>query len=175
MPRRMKLFAGSVIAAALLLSCGPIAGRCGELPLESSLEARLADWPLDFAPVRPCGSGQMRVTSIVLDHPAGAPRVSFMVGVDEPVFLLGQSHAVRAFTQVPDGATRLAWDESGTSVVGFESPPGARPALLYLRWEVAGLIHEFQANPSRRFTASVLREIGRLNILRTLEPVETPQ
>lgn len=167
---RPGLLLGAIFAG-VLLGCVPAAQRCRPVPLAPAAEERLGEWRevLDFAPITPCAQGgSLRVSAVTVDWPEGQPRMTFVVAADSTVFLLSQSRAVSGFTQVPDGATRLEWSVEGVPVVGFESPAGAGPALLYLRWESDGIIYEYQADPSRQFPAGTLREFARLNIGRTV-------
>lgn len=161
-----------MLLALVSLACGAApAERCRALALDAEATALLDGWRgvLDFAPGPPCVRGTaLRLSGVTLDRPAGEPRVTFVVGVEGTVFLLSQSRAVREFTQVPDGASRIEWSVAGTRVAGFDSPAGAGPPLLYLRWEADGVIHEFQATPSRRFPVATLRELGRLNVEHSL-------
>lgn len=158
------------IVAVTTFGCGSPTGSCALLAIDGVASERLDEWQamLDFTPVTPCGGSSLRVSQVTLDRPHGEPRVTFVVSADRrSVFLMSQSRAVRAFTQVPDGATRLSWSVDGLAVTGFEGPGGAAPALLYLRWEVEAVVHEFQGNVSRRYSLPALRAIAHDNIART--------
>ncbi len=157
---------------ALVLGCGgePSECRAFALPAEHAPRMDEARAALGFEPVMPCATGSaMRLDTVSLDRPDGSPRLTFAVRADDaPLFLFSQSRSVRRFTQIPDGASTLAWAIGGASVRGFEQPAGAGPALLYLRWERAGVVYEFQANPSTRFPVATLRTLARLHVERTL-------
>ncbi|MCA9846412.1 MAG: hypothetical protein KC472_00440 [Dehalococcoidia bacterium] len=166
----------ATILVAVASGCTTAAGGCAPLTLDDALSARLARWQdeLDFTPVVPCGSGSLHVARITLDRPAGQPRLTFVVAADRSVFLMSQSRAVRAFTQVPDGARRLEWSVEGTLVRGFETVATAGPALLYLRWEVDRVTYEFQASLTRRYPSATLAAIARDNVARTLGAAAAP-
>ncbi len=172
--RSLDRFWPEVLAAAVLMAVvsgrATAAGGCAPLALDHALSERLDQWRngLEFTPVVPCGSGSLHVARITLDRPAGEPRLTFVVSADRSVFLMSQSRAVRAFTQVPDGARRLSWSVDGTLVRGFESAGAAGPALLYLQWEVDSVTYEFQASLTRRYSSATLGAIARDNVARTL-------
>lgn len=165
---------GAIVAVALF-GCASPTGPCGPLSIDDAPSERLDGWQamLDFTPVTPCGGSSLRVSQVTLDRPHGEPRLTFVVSADRrSVFLMSQSRAVRAFTQVPDGATRLSWSVEGLAVTGFEGPGTTAPALLYVRWEVGAIVHEFQGNVSRQYSLAALRAIARDNIARTLALTE---
>jgi len=169
-----RLGSGTIVGAIMVVitfGCTSPTESCAPLTLDGVTSERLDGWQamLDFTPVTPCGGSSLRVSQVTLDRPHGEPRVTFVVSADrEPVFLMSQSRAVRAFTQVPDGATRLSWSVDGVAATGFEGPGATAPALLYVRWEVGTMIHEFQGNVSRRYSLPALRAVARDNIARTL-------
>ncbi len=165
-----RVLVGAIVVATSF-GCTSPTGSCAPLTLDAVASERLDGWRamLDFAPVTPCGGSSLGVSLVTLDRPHGEPRLTFVVTADgRPVFLMSQSRAVRAFTQVPDGATRLSWSVDGVEVMGFEELGGGAPALLYLRWEVEAVVHEFQGNPSRRYSLVSLRAIARDNIAQTI-------
>jgi len=114
----------------------------------------------------------MRITRIALDNPDRAPRITFVVETDQQLMLVSQSRSTRAPTQIPDGASHINWDIEGARVSGFEQPAGAGPAVLYLRWIAHDIVHELQAAPSSRYSATALKDLARANVAATLRAAE---
>ncbi|MDO9445930.1 MAG: hypothetical protein Q7K37_11495, partial [Dehalococcoidia bacterium] len=85
-----------LLAAAVVAGCTSAAPDCADIPMtptaaERSVDARPA---LDFDPMPPCSTVRgLEVTSVILDRPAGAPRITYMVGEGGTLFLLSQARA----------------------------------------------------------------------------------
>jgi len=162
---------GLALVALLLAACSSDGTRCRALPLAPVALTQLdaASAALDFAPTAPCGTpSTMRITRIALDSPDRAPRITFVVEADQQLMLVSQSRSTRVPTQIPDGASHINWNIGGVRVSGFEQPAGAGPAVLYLRWITHDIVHEFQAAPSSRYSATALRDLARANVAATL-------
>jgi hypothetical protein len=168
----------ATLAALLALAaCSPGTARCVALDLapaaQRQLEAALA--AIDFEPRPPCGSSQaMTVTTVTVDTPDGAPRVTFTVDARGTLFLLSQSRSIRQTTEMTLGASRITWDVEGTRVRGFEAPAGAFPPIVYVYWEARDLVYEFQGNPSGRYSSGTVRNLARGNVVWSMEGTEPP-
>jgi len=162
---------GLALAALLLAACSSDGTRCRALSLDPVALAQLdaASAALDFTPTAPCGtSSTMRITRIALDSPDRSPRITFVVETDQQLMLVSQSRSTRVPTQIPDGALHINWNIEGVRVSGFEQPAGTGPAILYLRWIAHDIVHELQATPSARYSATALKELARANVAATL-------
>lgn len=160
-----------VMLAALLAGCTSTEPRCGEVPMtpnavERSADARAA---LDFDPMPPCSTVRgLEVTSVSLDTPAGAPRITYVVGDGGTLLLLSQARAVTPFRQIPEGTARIAWEVEGIPVAGFEGATGSGSAILYVQWESGGVVYELQATPAGRLTPTAARTLARAIVARSV-------
>ncbi|MDP2328266.1 MAG: hypothetical protein Q8M79_09285 [Dehalococcoidia bacterium] len=160
-----------MLAAVALASCTPAEPRCADIPMtptaiERSTAARAA---LDFEPMPPCSTVRgLEVSSVTLDTPAGAPRVTYVVGDGGTLFLLSQARAVTPFLQIPEGTTRIDWTVEGIRVAGFEGTTGSGSAILYVRWEHGGIVYELQAMPAGRLTPTAARTLARATVARSV-------
>lgn len=159
-----------MLAAALLAGCTPADPRCADIPmtpiaLERSADARAT---LDFDPMPPCSTVRgLEVTSVSLDTPAGAPRITYVVGDGGTLFLFSQARAVTPFQQIPEGTTRITWEVEGISVAGFEGATGSGSAILYVQWKSGGIVYELQATPAGRLTPTAARTLARATVARS--------
>jgi hypothetical protein len=162
----------ALLAVALVVAgCSPGSPRCAPLPLKPAAAASLerATEAIDFAPLAPCVPLRgVEVTAVTLDHPAGAPRVTFTAGAERTALLFSQSRSLVRFRQIPDGAIRLSMEHGGVLASGFqeESPGGV---MLYLQWEAGGVVFEAQVMAGGRFTVALARETLRTNLARSVE------
>ncbi|PKN82644.1 MAG: hypothetical protein CVU47_02310 [Chloroflexi bacterium HGW-Chloroflexi-9] len=159
-----------MLAAVVLAGCTPTEPRCADVPMtptaiERSADARAA---LDFDPMLPCSTVRgLGVSSVTLDTPAGAPRITYVVGDGVTLFLLSQARAVTPFQQIPEGTARIDWQVEGIPVAGFEGTTGSGAAILYVQWESGGIVYELQAMPAGRLTPPAARTLARATVTRS--------
>lgn len=138
--------------ATVLLSCGGEPAVCTETRLSDSASTALpaASARIDFTPQLPCTFGSsFLVTNVFVDELPGTPpqpRIHFAVTRhDETAFLLSETRALDAFSQIPLSTHRVRFTVGSVRVDGFAGPSGNDQDIAYLQWRVGDVTYELQA------------------------------